>query len=135
MAVIIASNHLSDEDFLTAFNSCELPPASFRHGDHLRLAWLYLHQKPFDEALKLVRGGIQRYAAHHNASHIFHETVTVAWVKLLATHREASFAEFIKENEPRLNIRLLHQFWSSDAVDSQAARRSWLPPDKAPLPN
>lgn len=135
MAVVIASSNLSDEDFLTAFNSCELPLASFRHGDHLRLAWLYLHRKPFNEALELVREGIQRYAAHHSASHIFHETVTVAWVKLLATHREASFAEFIKGNESRLNLGLLHQFWSPDALDSQAARRSWLPPDKAPLPN
>ncbi|MGC2161148.1 MAG: hypothetical protein WA634_04500 [Silvibacterium sp.] len=135
MAIVIASGSLSDEDFLAAFNSCTLPLSSFRHGDHLRLAWLSLHQRPFAEALEIVRSGIQRYAAHHGALHIYHETITTAWVKLLATHHEASFAEFLEENQPRLHLGLLHRFWSPDALNSETARRVWLPPDRAVLPN
>jgi hypothetical protein len=38
MALVIASAHLSEEDFLAVFERCELPLSSFRHGDHLRLA-------------------------------------------------------------------------------------------------
>ena len=134
MAIVVASHQLSDDEFLAAFTNCVLPPSLFRHGDHLRLAWLQLHRKPFDEALLLIRKGIQRYAAHFGASQIYHETITTAWVKLLATHTEATFQEFISNNEYRLNVELLHRFWSADVLDSAAARSGWVPPDKAALP-
>ena len=135
MAIVIASSEISDDDFLAAFASCELPAESFRHGDHLRLAWLLLHRKPVDEALTLVREGIQRYAAHLGVRHLYHETITMAWVKLLATHHEASFAEFIATNQHRLNQELLHRFWTPAVLDSAAARSGWVPPDRSDLPN
>lgn len=135
MAIVIASAHLSDEQFMSAFSSCELPPSSFRHGDHLRFAWLQLHRSPFSEAERMVRESIWRYAARHNSLHVYHETVTIAWLKLLATHREATFKQFITENEGRLNPSLLHRFWSPAALNSERARQSWLPPDKEALPN
>ncbi len=135
MAVIVASAGISDDEFLAAFTSCELPSSSFRHGDHLRLTWLLLHRMPFDEALTLVRNGIQTYAAHLGVSHLYHETITTAWVKLLATHHEASFTEFITNNEHRLNPGLLHRFWTPAVLESEAARSGWVPPDKQALPN
>lgn len=134
MALVIASAHLDDAEFLAQFNSCELSPQSFRHGDHLRLAWVLLHQCPFEQALDLVRQGIRRYAAYHGAAHIYHETVTTAWVKLIALHQEPSFEAFIEQNEGRLNLGLLHRFWSPAALDSQTARSTWLPPDRLGLP-
>ena len=134
MSVVIASAELNDDDFINAFDICSLPPSSFRHGDHLRFAWLQLHRRPFDAALAAVRNGIRKYAAHHGVSHIFHETLTEAWVRLLATHDEKSFEEFIRINEARLNRELLYRFWTPDALASDRARLSWLAPDKAPLP-
>ena len=134
MSVVVASNKLNDDQFLDAFTSCVLPSSLFRHGDHLRLAWLLLHRMPFDEALRLIRGGIQRFAAHHGAAHIYHETLTTAWVKLLATHREASFEEFIMSNEHLLNLELLHRFWTPSVLNSEAAKVGWVPPDKKALP-
>jgi hypothetical protein len=99
-----------------------------------RFAWLQLHRQCFDDALALVRSGIRKYATHHGVSHIFHETITTAWVKLLATHHEDSFAEFIRINETRLNRELLYRFWTPSALDSECARSGWLPPDREPLP-
>ncbi|HEV3330830.1 MAG TPA: hypothetical protein VG096_07605 [Bryobacteraceae bacterium] len=135
MAIVVASVGLSDDEFLAAFTTCELPNSLFRHGDHLRLAWLQLHRKPFDEALTSVRDGIRRFAAHHGMPHLFHETVTTAWVKLLSTHHEASFPEFLTNNEYRLTPALLHRFWTPALLDSEAAKREWVPPDKKALPN
>jgi len=134
MPVVVASIKLSDDDFLAAFTDCVLPPSLFRHGDHLRFTWLLLHRKPFDEALTLVRQGIQRFAAHHGASQIYHETLTTAWVKLLATHQEATFEEFIVSNEHRLKRELLYRFWTPEVLDSEAAKSGWVPPDKKALP-
>jgi CDP-diacylglycerol--glycerol-3-phosphate 3-phosphatidyltransferase len=135
MAVVVASADLSDEEFLDALDSCSLPLSSFRHGDHLRFAWLQLHRQCFDDALASVRSCIRKYATHHGVSHIFHETITTAWVKLLATHHEDSFAEFIRINEMRLNRELLYRFWTPSALDSECARSGWLPPDREPLPD
>lgn len=67
--------------------------------------------------------------------HLFHETVTTAWVKLLSTHHEASFPEFLTNNEYRLTPALLHRFWTPALLDSEAAKREWVPPDKKALPN
>jgi hypothetical protein len=134
MAVVVASAEIGDDEFLAAFTSCALPPSSFRHGDHLRLAWLLLHRKPFDEALTLVRQGIRRYAVNLGAPDLYHETITTAWVKLLATHDEATFAEFVAKNEHRLNLGLLHQFWTPEVLDSPAAWSGWVGPDKTALP-
>ena len=130
----IASVALSDDAFLAAFNNCTLPCASFRHGDHLRLAWIQLHRHAFDEALDLVRAGIRRFAAHNGMPNLFHETITTAWVRLLTTHHELTFDQFVSENEHRLNRELLHRFWTPSVLESNAARSAWVAPDRAPLP-
>jgi CDP-diacylglycerol--glycerol-3-phosphate 3-phosphatidyltransferase len=134
MSVVVASAHIDDVEFLRAFHQCELPASWFRHGDHLRLAWLHLHRVPPGEALERVRTGIRRFAAHHGAPQLFHETLTTAWVRLLATHREPDFAQFMRENEHRLKRDLLYRFWTPDALDSQAAKAAWLAPDRQALP-
>ena len=134
MPVVVASSNLNEADFLAAFTDCVLPPSLFRHGDHLRLAWLLLHREPFDKALTLIQEGIRRFAAHHGAVHIYHETLTTAWVKLLATHHEATFEEFITSNEHRLTRELLYRFWTPEVLDSEAAKMGWVPPDKKALP-
>ena len=132
--MFVASTQLTDDEFLTAFASCELPESSFHHGDHLRLAWLLLHGMPFDEALVQIRNGIQRYATHLGKPDLFHETITTAWVKLLATHHERTFAEFLTINERRLNPALLHRFWTPAVLYSEAAKSHWVAPDKTALP-
>jgi hypothetical protein len=133
--MLVASAELTDDDFLAAFNSCRLPLSSFRHGDHLRLAWLLLHRNRFDEALAQVRESIRRFAVHHGKHDLFHETVTTAWVKLLATHSEKTFTEFLTVNEHRLTPALLHRFWTPAVLSSEAAKSHWVPPDKMALPN
>jgi 4-alpha-glucanotransferase len=82
----------------------------------------------------LVRAGIRKFAVHNGMPNLFHETITTAWVSLLATHDEPTFDQFILENEHRLNREMLHRFWTPSVLDSDAARTTWLPPDKAALP-
>ena len=135
MPLVLASAHLGDEEFLEALHSCRLLNSQFHHADHLRLAWLHLHREPLETALAKVRAGIQNFAAHHGAAHLYHETITTAWVRLLATHRENSFAEFLRQNETRLSGGLLHRFWSPEVLAGQAARATWVPPDLRELPS
>jgi hypothetical protein len=129
-----ATASFSDAAFLSALDHLELPLDHFRHHDHLRLAWLELHSKPFPAAVQSVRVKIQRFGAHHQKSHIYHETITVAWVSLLASHSEPTFSDFLRDNDGRLNAALLHTFWSPERLASDAARHAWLAPDIRPLP-
>jgi hypothetical protein len=129
-----ASSALSDAEFLAAFQACSLPPSCFHHADHLRLAWLHTHQHPLQTAIDNVRCGIQAYARHLEKPDLYHETLTIAWVRLIASHDEPSFDEFLRLNEYRLNKDLLHRFWSPERLGSEQARKAWLAPDKMQLP-
>ncbi len=132
---MLATAHLSDDDFLEAFHSGRLSTSEFRHADHLRLAWLHLAKEPFDTALDRVRAGIRAFAEHHNLSGLYHETITTAWVHLLATHQENSFEEFLMVNESQLSSNLLHRFWTPEILASREARNRWVPPDRRELPS
>ena len=134
MALELATAHLNDEEFLAAFHSCRLLKPEFRHADHLRLAWLHVHREPLDAALRSVRTGIRNFSAHHGAAHRYHETVTTAWVRLIATHQERTFEEFLRRNEHRLNDALLHRFWTPALLATEAAKTTWVPPDRELLP-
>jgi N-formylglutamate deformylase len=131
---VLATAHLSDDEFLDAFHSCRLRPSEFRHADHLRLAWLHLAREPFETALDRVRNGIHAFAKHHNLSGLYNETITIAWVHLLAAHEERSFDEFLTANEFRLSSDLLHHFWTPEILASPEARSRWVPPDRQELP-
>jgi N-formylglutamate deformylase len=134
MSLVLASAHLNDEEFLAAFHGCQLSGSEFRHADHLRLAWLHLHREPLEMALRSVREGIQKFARHHKATGLYHETLTTAWVRLLSTHEEAEFDDFLIANEHRLNKELLHRFWTPELLASDEAKRQWVPPDRCALP-
>ena len=134
MPLVLATAHLGDDEFLEAFHSCRLRTSEFRHADHLRLAWLHLAREPFETALSRVRGGIQAFAKHHNLTGLYRETITTAWVHLLATHGENSFNEFLTVNESRLTSNLLHRFWMPEILASREARSRWVPPDRSELP-
>jgi hypothetical protein len=134
MACALASAHLNDDEFLTAFHSGALKTSEFRNADHFRLAWLHLHRESLDTALANVCEGIQAFAAHHGVSQKYHSTITTAWVRLVATHREPTFDEFLTANAPRLNLGLLHRFWSPALLSSEQARLGWVPPDVRDLP-
>jgi hypothetical protein len=135
MAGVLASAHLSDEEFLAAFHACQLKTSEFKNLDHFRLAWLHLHREPLETAIESVCSGIRDFAAHYGVSEKYHSTITTGWVRLLATHRETTFEEFLAGNAERLKVDLLHRFWSPELLASDRARYGWAPPDLRDLPS
>ena len=134
MALSVASADLEDDQFLEAFESAELDPSKFRHADHLRFAWLCLHRATPEQAEKRVAGAIKQFAERQGAADRYHETITLAWVRLISTHHESSFDEFLSDNESRLNIELLHRFWTPELLASDLAKHEWIAPDRHALP-
>ena len=73
-------------------------------------AWLRIHQHPLEVAAEHVRNDIQAYANHLGSAEFYHETMTVASVRLIASHDEQSFDEFLRLNAHRLNKELYTSF-------------------------
>lgn len=124
---------MRDEAFLNQFEQCTLPKEYFKHKGHLRIAWLYLGKYSFPEACDHIRSGIKRYAASLGASQIYHETMTMAWVRLvfnaMQTQRAETFADFEAANPQLFNSKLIHEYYSASLLQSDAAKQAWIEPD------
>jgi hypothetical protein len=137
------TNGLADESFLRSFEDCILPFEQWKHRAHIKVAYLYLHELPYEQALAKVRTNIKRYNAAtntpENLERGYHETMTVAWMKLVDfTLREYGPAntadEFLDAQEHLLNRKALRFFYTRDRLISWQAKAEWVEPDLVPLP-
>lgn len=133
---------MDDAAFLAAFESCELPKAAWTHRAHVRMAWLYLAAFAREAALDRARAGIQRYnASKGGPPSAYHETITCAYIRLVADRRAGrpageSFDEFALAN-PDLVDREAHvllRHYRQRTLFSDAARAAFVEPDVEPLP-
>lgn len=110
----------------------------FGHRQHLELTWRYLADHEPATAQPLIAGAIREVAAAHGAPQKFHATITGAWVRCVAVHRErwpaATFEQFIELNPELLDSKLLEQHFTHEVLFSDAARAGVVEPDIRPLP-
>lgn len=132
--IVVGSAGMGDGEFVAALEDCTLPASCFHHGDHLRFAWLCVHAAPVEGAVRRVRQAIRNYASYLGKPELYHETMTAGWVRLIASHAEASFQEFLAANEARLGKDLLHRFWSPELLTTEQAKLEWVEPDRERLP-
>ena len=128
------------EEVVRRFESCELPPEDFNHREHLVVALCYLLRAGDAEALELVRAGIGRYVAAHGINPgLYHETITLFWLKRVRAYAwragaGASLAELANGLTAGCGgSRLIHDYYSKELLDSAEARRGWRDPDLRPL--
>ncbi len=138
MDVSLGCGHLSDDEFVAAFEECALSPSAFHHADHLRLAWIYAGRCDAKEAEEKLLAGIWRFAEKAGVPGKFQCTATVAWSRLIAASREDSkaestFGEWIASHPEFLDRRLLEKYYSKEKLQSELARATWVPPDLASL--
>ena len=136
-------NGLPDEAFLKAFEDCTLPFEQWKHRAHLKVAYLYLRHLPYAPALDKIRANIRRYNAATNTPETlergYHETMTVAWLRLVdftlrAYGPAASAEEFLDAQEQLLNRKALRFFYSRDRLLSWQAKAVFVKPDLTPFP-
>jgi hypothetical protein len=127
---------VTDETFLQAFEAGTLPKEDFSHAAHVRLAWICLRRDGFEEGSVRVVAGIQAFARRHGATGLYHETVTRAWLALVAAagvEEPPSFDAFLAAH-PELRGRVLDRHYAPETLASGAARARFVPPDREPLP-
>ena len=123
----------ADEEFLAALEAGTLPPAEFNHRGHLRAGFLYLRQHDFPGACVAMKRTIRAFAAALGKGSLYHETVTIAYLALLAERlveepRELGFEDFL-ERYPELLLRdYFERYYPKGALDGPEARATFLLP-------
>jgi hypothetical protein len=127
----------SDQEFVHAFMAGTLPEDSFHHRDHVRLVWLLLERSTVLETLAAVSEGLRRFAAAKGKPDRYHQTITWAFVFLIAARRalrpRATWEEFIAEHPDLLTWQpsVLDRYYSPEVLGSDLARQIFLLPDRA----
>jgi GNAT superfamily N-acetyltransferase len=127
------------EALVRAFEDCSLPAAEWTHQAHLTVALWYLRHHPGEEATGRIREGIRRFNLSHGNATGYHETITVAWVaviaRFLAEHDQGQSLSALVEAllEQCGDKGCLLRFYSEDVLMSDEARRGWVPPDLRPI--
>ena len=135
MSGLSAAEMLTEEELVRGFEDGSL--CEFPHASHVRLTLVYLQRHGRDEALRRMNEGLRKFVAMKGVPEKFHVTLTQAWLDLLDSarlaHPEADQPEMIVQACPALLDKdALLRFYSRDLLASDAARTSWLPPDRAP---
>jgi hypothetical protein len=126
---------LSDCEFLERYEAHALD--GFSHDDHVRMAFLYARRGGAAAAVAGARR-IRGLAEALGATGKYHDTLTVAWARVVA-HRALqsdapTFEEFL-EAHPQLRRRdLLSAHYTRDLLFSPAARMAFIEPDLVALP-
>jgi len=131
---------VTDDDLVRAFESCELD--AFPHESHVRVAWCYLAREPILAALPRFRAALQRFAAAKGETGRYHETITVAFMLIIAERRagarELTWDAFAARHPDLLQRTpsVLARYYSDDLLASARAREVFVLPDilAAPLP-
>lgn len=133
---------MNDRDFISAFEAATIPLEGWTHREHVRVAFLYLRALPFEEALDRLRSGIRALNRANGVQGTptsgYHETVTVAWARVIAAAIAADsapdFDAFAKLHAGLLNKQLLRSYYSKERLLSPEARSSFVEPDIEALP-
>lgn len=134
----------SEIDRLAAgFRDLTLPKAAWTHEGHLKVGLWFLLRHPPDEAMELLRDGIQRYNVATGVPNTdtggYHETVTRFYVTVIGAFVASAdrtrppdelATELIRDFGDR---ELPFRYWSREVFASTQARREWVEPDVRPL--
>ena len=137
---------IDDRDLIRQFENCTYPFEQWDHRAHIKVAFLYLREYPFDVALEKIRTGVMAYnAANYVAESQFegyNETTTCAFMHLIHSTMKAygemfatQDAKSFCETHPQLLSKyLLRLFYSPEQRGHPDAKTCFVEPDLAQLP-
>lgn len=130
----------TDQELLAAIREGRAPDDGFNHRQHLRAAWLYLRREPFACAVEHFCADLQRFATALGAPQMYHHSLSVAAMHLLAAagaHRHLKFDSLLAEHPELLNDfrGCIARHYSPECLANEIAKSRFVPPDRAPLPS
>lgn len=137
---------MTDSELLQRFEDCTLPFDLWTHRAHVKVAFLYLREQPFDVALEKLREGIKAYNAANDVPdgplEGYNETTTHAFLRLVHVTMQAygelyptPDAETFCQTHPQiLNKHVLRLFYSPERRGHPDAKTRFVEPDLTALP-
>ena len=120
---------------LARFLRVEIDPAAFPHREHVRMAFEMLKRYDFPETVLHFSRTLQAMAGKVGRPEAFHQTVTIAFLSLIAERMQdggaTDFTAFAQANPDLLDKSVLTRWYGADRLGSAAARRTFLLPDAA----
>lgn len=120
---------------LDEFEAGRVDPAAFGHREHVRMSYELLERYTFPEALFRLAKGLRRLAANAGVPEKYHETITVAFLALIAERRLVggftSWEDFAAQNPDLLKKELLTRIYPPDVLESPLARETFLLPTRS----
>jgi hypothetical protein len=112
-------------------------PAGFHHADHVRVAFAYVAEYPFLEAVARFCAVLRRFAAAQGKPQLYHETITWAYLLLIRERmaragRAQTWEEFAERNPDLLIWKggVLVTLYRPETLDSDLARHTFVLPDQ-----
>jgi len=131
----------TDAEYMAAFEDQSLPFEEWTHEAHIRMAWKYITKYGVDKARPLVSQGIQKYNAvnQDKVERGYHETITQFYIHMidLAVKTggiDATFDDFLQNNAHLLRRDLIFDYYRSDCILSEKAKKELMLPDRKELP-
>lgn len=134
----------ASEALAARFTTLTLPKEEWTHAAHLTVGAWHVDRYGAAEALTRLRSGIRRLNESHGhvntATAGYHETITAAYVTLLAAYLAARAPDLPLDAcverllaGPLAARDMLFTFYSRERLLSVEARAQWVEPDLAPL--
>ncbi|HEX8956306.1 MAG TPA: hypothetical protein VF798_08530 [Burkholderiaceae bacterium] len=126
---------MTDQIFLAGFIAGTLAPQDFDHAAHIRAACLLLQSRPFLEACIAMRDGLRRIAANAGKPQLYHETITVAFMAIVAgrlADDASDWQTLIATQRDLFERTLLSGYYTPELLASDKARSHFLLPDRVP---
>ena len=120
---------------LERFVDTTLPAGEFHHEQHVQVAWLFVQKYGMPGALGEFTTAIRRFADAKGATGLYHETITWAFLLLIAERQArnpaAAWEAFAASNADLLVWKpsILERYYSKELLGSELARRTFLMPD------
>jgi hypothetical protein len=124
---------MRDDEFLTALEDGSLPPHAFGHRAHLRAGYLYLSRCDFPGACVAMKRAITGFAERLGKSSLYHETLTVAYMSLLAERRadepaDLDFDRFIARYPELEDAAYFHRYYPPGTLNNAESRLTFVLP-------
>jgi hypothetical protein len=121
--------------FLERFLAGDIPAADFHHADHVRAGYELLRERDFLDAATAYCGALKEMTARVGKPEIFQQTVTLAFLALIAERMEKtkaeSFENFADANPDLMDKQVLARWYGPDKLKTSLARRGFVLPDPA----
>lgn len=117
---------------LALFEDGGVDPASFRHRDHVEIAFAMLRRERFMDALPRFARGIRLMAIRAGRPEVYHETITTAFLSLIAERldgaEDVDFSTFEGRNADLFDKGLVERLYDPGRLHSDVARRLFILP-------